>query len=312
MRSNVLLLAPLLALIPLACATVGDSTAASNSNGAGGETSGTASTSSSTAHGGASSGSDSTGTKSTGSDSTGTKSTGTDSTGSNSTGSNSTGSNSTGIGGASSGSASTGSDSTGVGGASTGSASTGSTGSASTGSASTGSDSTGVGGASTGSASTGSASTSTGGSGACSGYVDVKAPTGAQQHFASACEGAWGINETTTALGYHLSGGASPGLDELDIQGCTSANAGSAGVQFSAMSAAAPGTFSTGAIGYTDNNGGKWVTTTDPYQVIITKLDMPGGVIEGSFSATVIGPNDTKLPISGTFHVCRVADLNAP
>jgi hypothetical protein len=46
--------------------------------------------------------------------------------------------------------------------------------------------------------------------------------------------------------------------------------------------------------------------------VVITKLDTPGGVIEGTFSAMVIGPMDTKLPISGTFHVCRVADLNAP
>ena len=300
MRSTILLLVPLLALIPIACATVGDVTTASSSNGTGGEASGTASTSTDTGSGGKSTGSDSTGSKSTGSDSSGSNSTGSNSTGSNSTGSNSTGSNSTGIGGASSsGSASTGSDSTGIGGASTGTASTGT--------ASTGSDSTGVGGASTG-----TASTSTGSSGVCSGYVDVKAPTGAQQHFASACEGAWGINETTTALGYQLSGGAPPGLNELDIQGCTSANAGSSGVQFSAQNASVPGTFTLGAISYTDTNGGTWVTTTDPYQVIITKLDMPGGVIEGSFSATVIGPMDTKLPISGTFHVCRVSDLNAP
>jgi hypothetical protein len=308
MRSNFLLLIPLAALLPLACSSVGDSTTASN--GTGESTSSTASTSSNTGSGGASTGSNSTGSNSTGSNSTGTNSTG---IGGASTGSNSTGSNSTGIGGASTGSNSTGSNSTGTnstGSNSTGTNSTGTNstgiGGASTGTASTGSDSTGIGGASTGTASTGT------GSGACSGYVDVKAPNGAQQHFTSACDGAWGTNETTTALGYHLSGGVAPGLDELDLQGCTSANAGSAGTHFSAQSAAAPGTFTSGSINYVDNNGGVWVNTIDPYKVIITKLDMPGGVIEGSFSATVIGPMDTKLPISGTFHVCRVSDLNAP
>jgi hypothetical protein len=263
MRLNFILLSPLLALVPVACGTAGDSSSASYGSGAGGETTGTASTS---------------------------------------TGS---GSNATGSGGASTGSASTGSASTGS--ASTGSASTGS---ASTGSASTGSASTGS--ASTGSASTGSASTGSGGGGACSGYIDVVGPNGVPQHFATACDGAWGANETTTALGYHFSGGVFPGLNQFDFLGCASAAAKSPGVHFSAQNAAGPGTYSEGAVSYTDANGGAWSNTTDPYKVVITKLDMPGGVIEGSFSAMVIGPGDTKLPLKGTFQVCRVSDLNAP
>ena len=248
MRLNFILLAPFLALVPIACGSVGEGSSASNSSGAGGEATGTASTST----GG--------------------------------------GSNSTGNGGASTGSASTGSASTG---------------SASTGSASTGS-------ASTGSASTGSASTGTGGSGACSGYIDVTGPTGAQHHFATACGGAWGSNETMTALGYHFSGGVAPGINEFDFLGCASASASSAGVRFSAQNAWAPGTFTKGALSYTDASGGAWSNTADPYEVVITKLDMPGGVIEGKLSAMVIGPDDTKLPLKGTFHVCRVSDLNAP
>ncbi|MEO5727855.1 MAG: hypothetical protein ABI134_08100 [Byssovorax sp.] len=137
-------------------------------------------------------------------------------------------------------------------------------------------------------------------------------PNGAQHHFATACEGAWGSNETMTALGYHFSGGAAPGINELDFLGCANASATSAGVRFSAQNAGAPGTFTAGAVSYTDANGALWSNTADPYEVVITKLDMPGGVIEGKLSAMVIGPGDTKLPLKGTFHVCRVSDLNAP
>ena len=115
-----------------------------------------------------------------------------------------------------------------------------------------------------------------------------------------------------TALGYHFSGGVAPGINEFDFLGCASASASSAGVRFSAQNAWAPGTFTKGALSYTDASGGAWSNTADPYEVVITKLDMPGGVIEGKLSAMVIGPDDTKLPLKGTFHVCRVSDLNAP
>ncbi len=200
------------------------------------------------------------------------------------------------------------SNSSGAGGEATGTASTSTGG----GSNSTGNGGASTGSASTGSASTGSASTGTGGSGACSGYIDVTGPTGAQHHFATACGGAWGSNETMTALGYHFSGGVAPGINEFDFLGCASASASSAGVRFSAQNAWAPGTFTKGALSYTDASGGAWSNTADPYEVVITKLDMPGGVIEGKLSAMVIGPDDTKLPLKGTFHVCRVSDLNAP
>jgi hypothetical protein len=189
----------------------------------------------------------------------------------------------------------------GGGGDTAGSTTTGSTATGSTGSDSTATSSTGSGGT----------SSSTGG-GACAGYIDMSEAGGDKLHFASICAGYWGSSETMTAVGYHFAGGAAPGADEIDINGCAGTAAGSAGVTLQTPKVAAPGTFTDGAITYTDGNGVVWSTMADAYQIVITKLDAPGGVIEGTFTGTVSGVGTAKKSLTGAFHVCRVADENAP
>jgi hypothetical protein len=177
---------------------------------------------------------------------------------------------------------------------------------------------TGQGGAGGGAATSGSATSSgsgtagTGGSSACSGFIDVTENNEVTQHFASICAGSWGANETMTAVGYHFSGGVAPGVDQIEIDGCASMAVGSARLHLTTPKVSAPGTFTEGSASYTDGVGAQWSTGLDPYNVVITKLDMPGGVIEGTFNLSVTGPTDGMKALKGSFHVCRVADENAP
>jgi hypothetical protein len=187
------------------------------------------------------------------------------------------------------------------------SASTGTSGSGGSSSGTSSATSSGSGGGATTSSTSG-----TGGGSACSGFIDVTEQGGAPQHFASICEGSWGSSETMTAVGYHFSGGVSPGLDEIQIGGCAGPGNNAPGLHLTTPKVTAPGTFMDGSATYTDANGGSWSTAADPYQVVITKLDGPGGVIEGTFTGSVTGPMDGKKSLTGSFHVCRVADENAP
>jgi hypothetical protein len=279
MRSTLLFAISFLALLPVACGSAGEGSGASNSsNGTGGATSDSTSTSTSTLAGG---GGNSSGTASGGTASGGTASGGTASGG---TASGGTASGGTASGGTASG------------------------GTAGSGTASSGSTSTGT--SSSGSSSSGSSSTGTGGA-VCAGYIDVISNRGFS-HFITACQGAWGTNESSTALGYHFSGGVFPGFNEIDLLGCADMSATSAGIHLSARNASAPGTFTSGDMSYTDANGGSWYTTGESYQVVITKLENPGGVIEGTFSVKATGPADTTITLTGSFHVCRVSDELAP
>ena len=135
---------------------------------------------------------------------------------------------------------------------------------------------------------------------------------GAVQHFASICEGGWGANESMTAVGYRLSGGVAPGLDQLDIVGCAGPGSASAGIQLYTTKASAPGTYTEGSLSYTNANGLTSSSVNDPYKVVITKLEEVGGVIEGTFTGTVTEPTDGKITLTGSFHVCRVADELVP
>lgn len=165
----------------------------------------------------------------------------------------------------------------------------------------------GSGGSGSSASSSASSSTGTGGGSACAGYLDVTEQGAAPQHFASICQGSWGANETKTAVGYRLSGGAPPGLDQLEINGCADLNS-DIGLHLTTAKASAPGTFTEGSAAYSGGYG----TANDSYQVVITKLDEPGGVIEGTFALTVTGPTDGKKSLKGSFHVCRVQDENVP
>jgi hypothetical protein len=180
---------------------------------------------------------------------------------------------------------------------------------------SSGSDGTGVGGGASTSSTSASGTTGsngTGGSSACSGYIDVVENGEASQHFGSNCMGSWGSSETMTAVGFHFAGGAAPGADEIDINGCATAGNNAAGLHLRTPKVSAPGTFLDGAADYTDAAGAPFSSAADPYKIVITKLDAPGGVIEGTFDLTVTGPTDAKKALKGSFHVCRVADQDVP
>ena len=190
---------------------------------------------------------------------------------------------------------------------------TGSGGSAST--TSSGSDATsttGAGGGASTSSTSGSGTSGAGGSSACAGYIDVTENGAAKQHLASICMGSWGSSETMTAVGYHFAGGEAPGVDEIDIHGCATAGNSSPGLLLRTPKVTAPGTFLDGEADYVDAAGSPLSTAGDPYKIVITKLDPPGGVIEGTFDLEVTGPTDAKKTLTGSFHVCRVADENVP
>ncbi|MEP7119676.1 MAG: hypothetical protein ABJE95_02155 [Byssovorax sp.] len=162
------------------------------------------------------------------------------------------------------------------------------------------------------SSASGSGTTGAGGGNACSGYIDLTENNEVKMHFPSICMGSWGSNETMTAVGYHFAGGAAPGADEIDIHGCATTGAGSAGLLLRTPKVTAPGTFLDGDASYTDAAGVQLSSSADPYKIVITKLDPPGGVIEGTFDVTVTSPTDAKKTLVGSFHVCRVADENVP
>jgi hypothetical protein len=142
--------------------------------------------------------------------------------------------------------------------------------------------------------------------------MDVAADNGAPRHFASICANSWGAGQTTTALGYKFEGGPAPGFEAMDVEGCASAAPTSEGVQLSATSATAPGTFTAGSVNYTDPNGTGWGVAGDPFSITFTRIDAVGGVIAGSFTATVTHGGNAAHSLSGTFQVCRVSDELAP
>jgi len=71
-----------------------------------------------------------------------------------------------------------------------------------------------------------------------------------------------------------------------------------------------PGMSSMGTANYHDaagdTFGAKAGTTFD-----LTKVDDPGGVVEGSYSATVVDGTGKMLTLTGAFRVCRFPDLVA-
>ncbi len=201
------------------------------------------------------------------------------------------------------------SGSTGTGGAAATTTSSGTSMSATTGA---GGDTSSTSTASSMSSGSTTAASGTGGGSGCVGFIDVTENNEAKLHFGSICAGDNGSAETMTAVGYHFAGGAFPGADELRIDGCSTTAQGSPGLRLRTSKAAANGTFTDGDASYTDASSTPFSTAGDPYSVVITKFDPPGGVIEGTFAATVTGPTDGKKTLTGTFHVCHVKDELVP
>ena len=146
----------------------------------------------------------------------------------------------------------------------------------------------------------------------CAGYLDLVADNGAPRHYTSICQGSWGNNQSTTAVGYRFSGGPFPGVTAIDINGCKGPNANSEGASLSAHDAMGPGTYPGSTVSYTDSFGTVWSSPGYPASIVLTRVDPVGGVIEGSFTASVTHGSDSRSELKGTFHVCRVPDELAP
>jgi hypothetical protein len=160
---------------------------------------------------------------------------------------------------------------------------------------------------------TSSSTSGAGGGSECSGYVDVVEDNGAPFHFASICQG-FGLGSQKTASGYLFAGGPVGAPSGTKIIGCATMNASSPGIVLEAYDAMSPGTYSTGLTQYTDQGGSPWGFPNDPIEVKITKLEPVGGVIEGTFKATVshVMNGNAAHNLTGTFHVCHTMDLFAP
>ena len=98
------------------------------------------------------------------------------------------------------------------------------------------------------------------------------------------------------------------------IQGCASSAANSPGIELQANDAVGPGTYTTATAYYTDSVGSTWGFANNPATVTITKFEVVGGVIEGSFTANVrhIMNGNAAHSLTGTFHVCHTATQAAP
>jgi hypothetical protein len=73
------------------------------------------------------------------------------------------------------------------------------------------------------------------------------------------------------------------------------------------------GSYSEGTAAYTDMAGDSWINASrTSFQANITRLEVVGGIIEGTFSTTVApqGGGDDTHPLEGTFLVCRAMDVD--
>jgi hypothetical protein len=143
------------------------------------------------------------------------------------------------------------------------------------------------------------------------GFISVSVDSDAGTTFTSLCQYSWGSRDSASAVGYIMQGGAVGAIAHLELDGCASAAAMSAGLQLSVDSATQTGSFTSGSGTYTDSNGTSWGIASDGFSVQITELDPPGGAIDGTFSLTIVNGNDNHT-LTGTLNVCRVADEDLP
>jgi len=127
----------------------------------------------------------------------------------------------------------------------------------------------------------------------------------------SICANSWGANQSQKAVGYIAQG---PGMTppRIVIEGCQSAAAGSPGIMLTAENAMAPGDYPIGLTQYTDMAGKLYGMQGDPFDVIVTVLDMVGGTIGGTFKVKVTNNLVGSHMVEGSFHVCRVNDQLLP
>jgi hypothetical protein len=166
----------------------------------------------------------------------------------------------------------------------------------------------GVGGAVIGTTSaTTSATVGAGGSSATcgEGVIDLDVG-GVPVELLSGCDGTPG-GSSTAPSGVEL---LIPGGVELGLEGCAS-SVQNPSVRVGISNAKGPGTYTGGAVNYTDGDGGVWMGIAPGFQATIDQLGPVGGHIVGSLQAT-IAQGGVEQPMQGTFSVCRVPDFAAP
>lgn len=163
-------------------------------------------------------------------------------------------------------------------------------------------------------ATTSSSSGAGGGGGGCSGSISLVMDNGAPQVFSSACAGMWNPPMEKSAIGYIVSGGPAPGIENLILGGCATPAENSEGLSFSVTKATSPGVYTDGLTQYIDPNGSPWGFAGNPFELTVDKLGDTGDSIDGSFKVIVTHvPNGNAAhTITGTFHVCRVLDELVP
>lgn len=131
--------------------------------------------------------------------------------------------------------------------------------------------------------------------------------------FGTLCSGSWnGGNGSTSADAYIEQGGPAPGIEALNVDGCSSTSPNAPGIQLSISNVTGPGQYTQGTLEYTDTNGKPWTSGGAPdFQVSVNTFDPVGGVVEGNFNVEVFGGKLGK-PLMGTFSVCRVSDEDLP
>lgn len=144
--------------------------------------------------------------------------------------------------------------------------------------------------------------------GCSGGSIDVSIDDGGIMTFPSICNGSWGSLSTSSAVAYEVAGGTV--FNGLAIDGCATGLPSSQGLVLDINGAQGTGTYTAGSTTYTDSSGNTWGSPEDPFSVMISQFNPPGGVIEGQFTVFAGNAADAGYSLSGTFHVCRVQDEN--
>lgn len=115
----------------------------------------------------------------------------------------------------------------------------------------------------------------------------------------------YGRDETSMSLGFYTLGAKG-----INIAGClTASTEKGVGVLASSHGTPAVGTFTEGGSNYIDEEGNHYGYQGAPTTFTVTKLEPTGGMIEGSFASAVTAGYPDMIPLSGTFRVCHVTDV---
>jgi len=115
---------------------------------------------------------------------------------------------------------------------------------------------------------------------------------------------------TSAPFGFYVNGGPAPGVHNLDVEGCATADSGSQGLRLVADKADAPSTYP-GSVLYRDAQAQEWADMGGSAKITFDNIGAVGDVIEGSYVATVYHGAGV-MDLKGSFRVCHVEDENVP